>query len=66
MDLFLQTSFTLKNIFSQHLGIPKGWYLSLFYGKDRRTEVRTKLKETSSFNFKKDNLKNLEQEFSGH
>lgn len=66
MDLFLQTSFMLKNIFSQHLRISKGQNLSLFYGKDWRTGVRIKLKGTSSFNFRKDNLKNLEQEFSGH
>jgi len=56
----------LKNIFSQYLRISEGQNLSLFYGKDWRTGVRIKLKGTSSFNFRKDNLKNLEQEFSGH
>lgn len=49
-----------------HLRTPKGQYVSLFSRKVWRPGVRIKLKETSSFNFKNDHLKNREQGFSGH
>lgn len=56
----------LKYIFSQHLRTPKWQYFPLFYRKDLRPGLRIMLKETSSFNIKNGNLKNPEQDFSGH
>lgn len=56
----------LKYIFSQHLRTPKGQYFSLFYRKVLRPGLRIMLKETSSFSIKNGNLKNREQDFSGH
>lgn len=56
----------LKYIFSQHLRTPEGQCFSLFYRKDLRPGLRIMLKETSSFSIKNGNLKNPEQDASGH